>query len=61
MVLDSPGTVVFADRRLVAVVDAPDLAVVDTPDALLIVSRKSSERVREVVERLRRAGREDLL
>ena len=61
IVLDSPDTVVFGERRLIAVVDAPDLAVVDTPDALLIVSRKSSERVREVVQRLRRYGREDLL
>ncbi len=61
LLLDSPGSVVFGEERVVAVVDVPDIAVVDTPDALLIVSRRSSERVREIVARLKRRGRSDLL
>jgi len=61
LLLDSPGSVVFEDRRLVALVDVPGVAVVDTPDALLIVSRKSAERVKQVVEELRRRRRTDLL
>ena len=59
--VDSAGSVVFGDGRLVALVDAPDLVVVDTPDALLIVSRERAEKVREVVEELRRRRRKDLL
>jgi mannose-1-phosphate guanylyltransferase/mannose-6-phosphate isomerase len=59
--IDSPGTVVYGDRRVVAVVDLPDVVVVDTDDALLLVSRKSSEKVKEVVRELNRRGREELL
>jgi len=45
----------------VAVVDVPGVVVVDTEDALLVVSRRGSERVRLVVDELRRRGRRDLL
>jgi mannose-1-phosphate guanylyltransferase len=61
LLLDSPGSVVIGARRLVALVDAPELVVVDTPDALLVVSRDASERVREIVAELRRRGRTELL
>jgi mannose-1-phosphate guanylyltransferase len=60
-VVDSPGTVVFSRGRAVAVVGVPDAVVVDTPDAVLVVARDAAERVREVIERLRRAGRTELL
>jgi mannose-1-phosphate guanylyltransferase/mannose-6-phosphate isomerase len=59
--VDSPGSAVFGERRFVALVDVPDVVVVDTEDALLVVSRGQTEKVREVVDRLRRSGRKDLL
>lgn len=59
--IGSPGSAVFGSERLVALVDLPGVAVIDTPDALLVVSRSSSEKVREVVDELRRRGRKDLL
>ncbi len=59
--IGSPGSAVFGSGRLVALVDLPGVAVIDTPDALLVVSRDSSEKVREVVDELRRRGRRDLL
>ena len=61
LIVDSPGSVVFGDGRLVALVDVPGVTVVDTPDALLVVSRSSSEQVKRVVEELRRRRRTDLL
>ena len=61
ILVDSEGSVVFGDGRLVAVVDVPGIAVVDTPDALLVVSRDGSEKVRKVVDELKRKGRKDLL
>jgi mannose-1-phosphate guanylyltransferase/mannose-6-phosphate isomerase len=61
LLVDSPRSVVFGDGRLVALVDVPGVTVVDTPDALLVVSRSSSERVKRVVEELRRRRRNDLL
>jgi mannose-1-phosphate guanylyltransferase len=54
ILVDSPGAAVFAGDRTVAVVGLPDVVVVDTEDAVLVVPRGESERVREVVERLRR-------
>ncbi len=61
VLLDSAGSVVFADRRLVALVDLPGVAVVDAPDAILVVPRRSAERVRAVVEELRRRGERRLV
>lgn len=58
---DSPGTVVFAGDRLVAVVGAPGLVVVDAGDAVLVAERGRAQEVREVVARLKRERREELL
>jgi mannose-1-phosphate guanylyltransferase/mannose-6-phosphate isomerase len=59
--VDSPGSAVFGGRRMVALVDVPDVVVVDTEDALLVVARGRTEKVRRVVDELRRRGRRDLL
>jgi len=61
ILIDSPGSVIFGEERTVAVVDVPGVAVIDTPDALLVVSREGSEKVRRVVDELKRRGRKDLL
>jgi mannose-1-phosphate guanylyltransferase/mannose-6-phosphate isomerase len=61
LLVNSPDSVVFGDGRLVALVDVPGVTVVDTPDALLVVSRRSSQRVKQVVDELRRRRRSDLL
>ncbi|MBV8301659.1 MAG: mannose-1-phosphate guanylyltransferase, partial [Candidatus Dormibacteraeota bacterium] len=54
VLLDATGNEVLSrSGRTVALVDVADLVVVDTPDALLVVPRAGSQRVREVVERLR--------
>jgi len=59
--IDSPGSAIFGDERPVALVGLPGVTVVDTADALLVVSNEKAERVREVVEELRRRRRKDLL
>jgi mannose-1-phosphate guanylyltransferase len=61
IMVDSPGSTVFGDDRLVTLVDVPNVVVVDTGDALLVVSRDKTEKVKQVVEELRRSGRTDLL
>jgi mannose-1-phosphate guanylyltransferase len=50
-----------AGGRLVAVVGLEGIIVVDTPDALLVASAEAAQEVRQVVERLRAEGHEDLL
>ena len=61
MLIDSEGSVVFADRRIVALVDVPGVVVVDAEDAVLVVARDRAERVREVVRTLQRTRRASLL
>lgn len=61
LLFDSPGSVIFGNGRVVALVDVPGVTVVDTADALLVVSRDSAERVKSIVEELRRRRRTDLL
>ncbi len=51
----------WAPGKIVALVGVEGLVVVDTPDALLIAAKDRSEEVKEVVDRLRREEREDLL
>jgi mannose-1-phosphate guanylyltransferase len=53
--------VVPAAGRLVAVLGLDDVVVVDTPDALLVTTRDRAQQLRQVVDAVRRAGREDLL
>jgi mannose-1-phosphate guanylyltransferase len=55
------GNYAWAPGKMVAFVGVEGLVVVDTPDALLIASKERSEEVKEIVDRLRREEREDLL
>jgi mannose-1-phosphate guanylyltransferase/mannose-6-phosphate isomerase len=54
-------TVIARGGRLVTVVGGESLVVVDTPDALLVVPADQSQRVKDAVEQLRAADRDDVL
>jgi len=56
----STGNYVHAEK-LVALLGVKDLIVVDTPDALLIADRRCAQKVGDLVKRLEKAGRHDLL
>jgi mannose-1-phosphate guanylyltransferase / mannose-6-phosphate isomerase len=53
MFVDSRGTHVQSEDRLVAAVGVDNLLIVDTPDALLVASKDASQQVKDVVARLR--------
>ena len=56
--VESEGSAVFGrEGKVTALVGVPGVVVVDSGDALLVVSRKSAEKVRDAVDALRRAGR----
>jgi len=57
----STGNYVDAEGKLVALLGVKDLIVVDTPDALLIADRRRAQEVGELVRRLEKAGRNELL
>lgn len=54
---DEQGNFVFASKE-VALLDVQDLIVVDTSDALLIAQKGSSQKVKEVVSRLKKENPE---
>ena len=61
MVEASTGNYVDAQGKLVALLGVKDLIVVDTPDALLIADRRRAQEVGDLVRRLEKAGRDELL
>jgi mannose-1-phosphate guanylyltransferase/mannose-1-phosphate guanylyltransferase/mannose-6-phosphate isomerase len=57
MLVDTTGSYVRAEHRLVSVVGLEDVVVVETADAVLIAARHRAQDVKAIVERLRDAGR----
>jgi mannose-1-phosphate guanylyltransferase len=59
---DSANGIVVADSgRTIALVGVKDIVVVDTPDALLVTTIAHAQRVKNVVDALRLAGRDDVI
>ena len=58
---DSGGNLVWAQDRPIALLGVTGLAVIDAGDALLVARLDRSGDVRDVVRRLRRKGRDDLV
>ena len=61
VVVDSTNCAVFGGRRMIALSGVSNLIVVDDEDALLVCHRNQAQGVKKVVERLKAAGRTDLL
>jgi mannose-1-phosphate guanylyltransferase/mannose-6-phosphate isomerase len=55
VLVDTTGSLVFGDRRLVAAIGLEDVIIVDTEDAVLVVPRSRAQDVRKVVDALKRA------
>lgn len=62
LIMDAASNlVVSASGKQVVVLGLEDAVVVDTPDALLVTTRAHAQQVKDVVDSLRGAGREELL
>ncbi len=59
--IDSDGAVLVSEGPFVAALGVPGVVVVATRDAVLVLPRAASQRVKEIVEELRRRGRDALL
>ena len=57
--LDTQGSYIRADRRLVATLGVRNLMVVDTPDALLVADRGAAADLKRLVEGLDARGRDE--
>jgi mannose-1-phosphate guanylyltransferase len=61
LLCDAPGNLVRAQDRPIVLFGVEGLAVIDAGDAILVTQLTRSGAVREVVARLRKEGRTDLL
>ncbi len=61
LTIDSSENIICSEKQVVAMIGVEDLVVIDTGDSLLIGRRGQMQRVKEIVEMLRAAGRTDLL
>lgn len=61
LAVDSFGNIVFSDKQVVALVGVDDLVIVEDGDTLLIGHKNQMQKVKNVVDILRRQGREDLI
>ncbi len=59
--LDAAGNIVYNPDRLTALVGVDDCVVVVTDDVVLVCRRDQDQRVREVVEMLKKSGRDKFL
>jgi mannose-1-phosphate guanylyltransferase/mannose-6-phosphate isomerase len=55
VLVDTHGSLVFGDRRLVAAIGLDDMIIVDTPDALLVCPRSRAQDVKRIVDALKRS------
>ena len=61
LAVDSQECVIHSDHRLVACVGLQNMVVVETPEAVLVCPLAEAQRVRLLVEELRRRKRKDVL
>lgn len=61
VLIDTTGSHVFGDRRLVAAIGLKDMIIVDTEDAVLVCPRSRAQDVRKVVEALKRSRKQRYL
>jgi mannose-1-phosphate guanylyltransferase len=59
--IDAKNSLIFGDKRLVAVMGVHDLVIVDTQDVLMICSREREQDVKVLVEVLEQTGQENLI
>ncbi len=57
--IDSEGTIIVGDKRLVATVGLQGCVIVDTDDALLVAKKGSGQKVKTIMERLLASGRKE--
>lgn len=61
LALDTKGTIVMGENRLIATLGLKNLIIVDTVDALLIARRGQAQRVKEVVDILKERKRKEVV
>jgi mannose-1-phosphate guanylyltransferase len=61
IILDSQNCLVYNPDKLTALVGLRDLIVVDTGDALLIAHKSQDQKVKDIVEKIKKTGKVEYL
>ena len=61
ILIDTENCLVYNRDKLTALIGVEDLVVVDTPDALLICRRDLDQKVKDIVERLKKEDKDEYL
>lgn len=61
MALETHGSYIRSESRLIATYGVNDLIVVDSDDALLITSKNKSQNVKNIVELLKKKNRPEII
>lgn len=59
--VDVKNTVIYSSGRTVAAVGVDDLVIVETPDAVMVCLKSKAQNVKEIVDTLKAANRNELL
>lgn len=59
--IDSKNNLIMSSKKVVAAIDVNDVILVETDDAILLCSNKSAQRVKEIVDILKKDGKEHLV
>ncbi|QBQ53203.1 mannose-1-phosphate guanylyltransferase/mannose-6-phosphate isomerase [Nitrosococcus wardiae] len=58
---ETQDTLILSEHRMVAGIGLKDLMVIETPDAVLVVHKEHAQHVKNVVAKLKEAGREEYI
>lgn len=59
--LDTSNTIVHSDGRLIVIIDVDDVAVIDTKNAVLVCSKSKAQKVKKIVQQLKKEKRVEFL
>ncbi len=58
--VDTEDCLILGDKRLVAAIGLEDMLIVETPDVVLVAKKKESQKVKEIVAKLKLMGRKEI-
>lgn len=60
LAIDTKGTFIMGGKRLISTIGLEDLLIVETDDAILVAKRGEAQKVKDVVNKLKKAGRPEV-
>jgi mannose-1-phosphate guanylyltransferase/mannose-6-phosphate isomerase len=58
--IDTKNSLILGDKRLIAAIGLEEMLIVETPDVVLIAKKTESQKVKEIVSKLKAMGRKEI-